>query len=400
MMHSAQFQFKFSPRRLCSIATALCLALLSGCAYVHMPYAAQPVGSKPGAITVASYSEPGQARDAAPNLQASAATSSLASTWVRDPNRPPGGPDYASFEYPKVPMQVRVEPGKRIALDPQTVLYDQHYLSFPSVGDNGQPELRASGHYFQSRLGGKKKLMIVLPLWGSSKYPPYTIAKKIIERSQGMTNVLILEGERDMIGWRQIQSAQTEQAFVDLTRKFMTERVIANVIDMRRWLDWFEVQDDIDPQHMGLVGFSISTIVGSALYGIDRRLNAGIFVIGGANPEEILATCYWEPEETRDIILPRFGWTQQQYQNVLKPVFDPINPARFGERVDPTKVLIFDSKIDTCMPETSREALWNGFGRPERYSFLHDHKMSFMAMTPLGFSFMGERIVEFLDKKL
>ena len=59
-----------------------------------------------------------------------------------------------------------------------------------------------------------------------------------------------------------------------------------------------------------------------------------------------------------------------------------------------------DSAFDHCMPESSREALWEAWGRPERISFSYGHKLSFMSMTPLGFDYTTRRIVDFLDRLL
>lgn len=328
--------------------------------------------------------------------------------YVHSSHNPTLGPpaknskaDYRFFDYEKKPIQPVAQPNFRLRLERD---YAPHYslrhLSFPSVGDNGQADKLASAHYFQSQLPGKKKLVVILPIWGSSKYPPNTIAQLVLDSHQGLANVLLIEGERDFIDWPRIQAAQNESEFVSLTRQYMMQRVLTNVIDMRRWLDWAEKQADIDAQHISLVGFSISSIVGSALYGVDRRLSKGIFIIGGANPAEILSTCYWEPQELRETITKRMGWDKQRYESVLEKIFEPINPANLGAGVDPKRVLIFDSQHDTCIPETARQALWEGLGRPERFSFLHDHKMSFMSMTPLGLNFMANRIYEFLDKNL
>ncbi|MFM9880506.1 MAG: alpha/beta hydrolase family protein [Burkholderiaceae bacterium] len=365
------------------------MSLVSGCAYVHVPYTAPLSQRQLPLATIAQYANSQESFGAAQGQQASY------NTMQKNPKA-----DYRFFDYVKAPVHALVQPNFRLKLEQEYDHYNLNHVSFQSIADNGQVDKIASAHYFQSKLPFKKKLIIILPLWGSSKYPPNTIAQMVLDRNQGMANVLLIEGETDFIDWQRIQAAQSESEFVDLIQQYMVQRVLTNIVDMRRWLDWAQAQDDIDPQRIGLVGFSISSIVGSALYGVDRRLSSGIFIIGGANPAEILATCYWEAEEMRETITKRLGWSVERYQSVLREVFEPINPAHLGAEVDPKRVLIFDSKIDTCVPETAREALWAGLGRPERFSFLHDHKMSFMSMTPLGLNFMTNRIHEFLDKNL
>ncbi|MGY8904240.1 MAG: hypothetical protein ACKVIH_06800 [Burkholderiales bacterium] len=375
--------------RLLRLATLLTATLVSGCAYVHSKYSPPPDPRTQTLASNAPYAPP-------PGFGTPQAQVKLPSQPAKNAKA-----DYRFFAYEKKPIQPLAQPNFRLKLERDyTLHYNLSHLSFPSAGDNGQADKITSAHYFQSKLPGKKKLVVILPIWGSSKYPPNTIAQLVLDSHQGLTNVLLVEGERDFIDWQRIQAAQNEAEFVNLTRQYMMQRVLTNVIDMRRWLDWAETQDDIDPQRMSLVGFSISSIVGSALYGVDRRLSSGVFIIGGANPAEILSTCYWEPQELRETITKRIGWDKQRYESVLEKIFDPINPANLGAEVDPKRVLIFDSQDDTCIPESARQALWEGMGRPERFSFLHDHKMSFMSMTPLGLNFMANRIYEFLDKNL
>lgn len=381
--------FSLLPPRLLRLAALLPVALASGCAYVHMPYSA-PAEQRPAAL--ASQTQHAHTQASFDATQASQAGRSGLKSQPKV--------DLRFFDYAKTPLNALVQPNTRLQLERDYPHYNLHHVSFKSVADNGQVGKIASAHYFQSKLPGKKKLVVILPIWGSSKYPPNTMAQLVLDTHQGMANVLLIEGDQDFIDWTRIQVAQNEAEFVDLIQQYMLQRVLTNVIDMRRWLDWAQSQDDVDPQRMALMGFSISSIVGSVLYSVDRRLGSGIFIIGGANPAEILATCYWEPQELREIITKRLGWNVSRYQSVLQKVFEPINPAHLGAAVDPKRVLIFDSKLDTCIPESSREALWEGLGQPERFSFLHDHKMSFMSMTPLGLNFMANRIYDFLDKNL
>ena len=67
--------------------------------------------------------------------------------------------------------------------------------------------------------------------------------------------------------------------------------------------------------------------------------------------------------------------------------------------VDPRRVLIIEAAADTCMPQADRERLWQAMGRPERIAYLHDHKMSFLAMTFLGGNNLQQQIYRFLDSR-
>lgn len=364
----------------------LTASLVSGCAYLHVPYVPQQTGAL-HTIANLDNGDLGYRHDGAEPLRQA----------VRNITR---YGDPAAFGYVRGSVEATDDSAVQDHVAAGHGFYRLRRLSFPSLGDNGQAGVRSRANYYESKLPGRKKLLIILPIWGGSKYPSIRIAEGVLERNDGAVNVLVVDGERDMVDWKMIETAQNEDQFVQLTRQYMAERIRTTVIDIRRWVDWADARQDIDTRHMGLIGFSISSIIGSAAYAVDHRLSTGIFVIGGANPDEILASCHWEPEELRNIITTRFGWDVHHYQEVLHPLLEPINPARFGAGVDPRHVLIFDSYYDSCMPASSREALWEAMGRPERISFLQDHKVSFMSVTPLGLNIMRVKIYDFLDRNL
>ena len=65
---------------------------------------------------------------------------------------------------------------------------------------------------------------------------------------------------------------------------------------------------------------------------------------------------------------------------------------RFEGRYDPTKILMIDAMFDDCMPESSRAALWEITGHPERVTFLYQHRSAFYSLTPLGLNVSRRKI--------
>ena len=100
----------------------------------------------------------------------------------------------------------------------------------------------------------------------------------------------------------------------------------------------------------------------------EPRLAAGVLVMGGADPHEVLATCDHEIERGRKHILEHLDWSLDKYRNELAKALARINPARFAGMVDPRRVLIIEAAADTCMPQTSRETTVaaNGTARTHR----------------------------------
>ena len=81
-------------------------------------------------------------------------------------------------------------------------------------------------------------------------------------------------------------------------------------------------------------------------------------------------------------------------------VFPVADPARFSGHYDPDKILMIDAMFDDCMPESSRTALWEITGHPQRVTFLSRHRSGFYSLTPLGLNVSRREIYRFLDDTL
>ena len=214
----------------------------------------------------------------------------------------------------------------------------------------------------------------------------------------GAINVLQIDGARPLLDWDAVGNTSTEAEFFDLLDQ-MIGRFVSTVIDIRRVVDWAQTQPDVDPQRIALIGFSMGALVASVAIANEPRLAAGVLVMGGADPHEILASCDHEIERGREHVLEHLDWSLDKYRNELAKALARINPARFAGMVDPRRVLIIEAAADTCMPPRSRERLWQAMGRPERIAYLYDHRMAFLAMTFLGGNNLQQQIYRFLDRR-
>ncbi len=277
--------------------------------------------------------------------------------------------------------------------------YDKILLEFPAVAGRGQPPVSLTAHYYRSKDSAARKLVIVLPIWGSYRYPPQKVAKTLRRRSRGEIHVLEVLGTERLFFWDEMAAAPTEDAFIQIARD-MTGRVMDTVIGIRQLVDWAAAQDEVDPDQIGLVGFSMGAIVAAMALGADDRFAAGVLMMGAAKPGEVFATCNGYPGEVRSAIRERFGWSQERYQGLFEELFAPGDPARFAGRYQPERLLIMDGAFDDCMSREARRSLWEITGRPERLVFLGRHKGAFLALTPLAFNMAGKKIHAFLSTTL
>lgn len=276
--------------------------------------------------------------------------------------------------------------------------YSTGSLAFPSAGGNGQDGNLVTARYHRSKSEGAKPLVIVLPIWGIHTYPSNAISAGLKEDSAGMINVLQINGDRPLLDWDAVGNIRTEAEFFDLLEQ-MIDRFVSTVIDIRRVVDWAQTQRDVDPQRIALIGFSMGALVASVVMANEPRLTAGILVMGGADPHDILAACNHEIASGREHLLKHLGWSLDEYRNKLAKALARINPARFAGMVNPRRVLIIEAAADTCMPQPARERLWQAMGRPERIAYLYDHRVAFLAMTFLGGNNLQEQIYRFLDSR-
>ena len=272
-------------------------------------------------------------------------------------------------------------------------------LAFPSAGENGQDGNLVTARYYRSKRRGAEPLVIVLPIWGIHTYPSNAISAALRDYGAGRFNILQIHGARPLLDWDAIGDTRTEAEFFDRLDQ-MIGRFVSTVIDVRRLVDWAQTQPDVDPERVALIGFSMGALVASVALANEPRLAAGVLVMGGADPHDVLAACGHEIARGREHVLEHLDWSLDEYRNELAKALAGINPARFAGMVDPRRVLIIEAAADTCMPRPSRERLWHAMGRPERIAYLYDHRVAFLAMTFLGGNNLQQQIYRFLDRRL
>ncbi len=306
------------------------------------------------------------------------------------------GPPILAYEKGPVPFENSI-----LQQDPK-MAYQVRYLKIPSIGENGQKGNLIEALYYRSNTAGNLPLVIVLPIWGDGfglTYPPKKITSTLKVRSHGAMHVLRVLGESDIFDWEEFCEAETEEKFLSNMAR-IAQRETVNIVDISRLVDWAEARKEINTARIGLIGFSRSAVTAGMVTVNEPRFAAVVLVMGGAHPHRILAACDGDVGWPRDRILDRFGWTAADYEQAIEPLFRPINAANYPGRVDPSRILIFDSHEDKCIPQEARDDLWGTLGRPARISLLYDHKTSFLSMTPLGFNWMRREIYEFFERTL
>ena len=280
----------------------------------------------------------------------------------------------------------------------RTASHDIVRFKFRSSGRNGHPENIVEGQYFRSQAAGRKPLVVVMPIWGTSSYPPAKISQGYARRTRD-AHVIWIYGDAPVFPWAALRSVPTEEGFVAMAHDSV-ERYRTAVVDMRRLVDWAAAQPEIDASRIAFVGFSMSALVTATLLANEPRISGGVLMMGAANFADVFTICGNRAGEVRNHVLRSFGWTIDRYHEFFETLFAPADPVRFAGRYAPARILMIDAMFDDCMPESSRAALWEITGHPRRVTFLYRHRSAFYSLTPLGLNVSRRKIYRFLDETL
>ena len=117
--------------------------------------------------------------------------------------------------------------------------------------------------------------------------------------------------------------------------------------------------------------------------------------MGGGDPAEILSTCSGRVQTVRRTLLRRFDWSVDRFLREIAGPLVAIDPVRYAGKIDPRRILYVEAERDLCISESSRSALWEALGRPERIRINRGHRYSFLTMTLLDGHWTTRRLTDF-----
>ena len=311
----------------------------------------------------------------------------------------PDLPVPTGYEYRKTASHATLE-RQSVSGDGQ---YETYALTLPSVEDNGQGQPLVTAQYLKAKTPGKKKLVIVVPIYGSISFASKMMARQLVEWQKQDTNVVLIQDGNEIFDG-DIQRAPiviTEAELLQGVQQCVT-RFRQVVIAIRRLVDWAETMDEIDAARIGVVGFSIGASVANVAMGVDARIAAGAFVLTSTRLHEILAYGHvprWQ--ESIDRVRANLKLTPGEFARKVEPILRSIDPLYFSTSIDPARVLLIEAAQDSFVPAQARKLHWEALGRPQLIRIDYDHKAALLlSMTFLSRNFAERAIVEFFDETL
>jgi dienelactone hydrolase len=311
----------------------------------------------------------------------------------------PDLPVPTGYEYQKTASTATLE-RQSISADEQ---YETYALTLPSVGDNGQRQLLVTAQYLKAKTPGKKKLVIVVPIYGSITFASKMMARQLVEWQKQDTNVLLIQDANEIFDGDLFRAAnaKTAEEVIQGAQRCVT-RFRNVVINIRRVIDWAETVDEIDAARIGVVGFSIGASVANVAMGVDARIAAGAFVLPSTKLHEIFAygrVPRWQ--ESIDRVRANVKLTPGELARKVEPILRSIDPIYFSKSIDPTRVLLIEAAQDSFVPAQARKLHWEALGRPQLIRIDYDHKAALLlSMTFLSRNFTERAIITFFDEHL
>jgi cephalosporin-C deacetylase-like acetyl esterase len=311
----------------------------------------------------------------------------------------PDLPVPTGYEYRRTASPATLE-RQSISADGQ---YETYALTLPSVEDDGQGQRLVTAQYLKTKTPGKKKLVIVVPIYGSISFASTMMAKQLVEWPTHDTNVLLIQDANEIF------DADIERGPIVVTEAELLRAVQRCVmrfrhvaIAIRRLIDWAETADEVDTARIGVVGFSIGASVANVAMGVDARVAAGAFVLPSTYLHEILAYGHvprWQASIDR--VRENLKLTPDEFAQKVEPILRSIDPIHFSKSIDPTKVLLIEAAQDSYVPALARKLHWEALGRPRIIRIDYNHKAALLlSMTFLNRHFTERAIAEFFDETL
>ena len=220
---------------------------------------------------------------------------------------------------------------------------------------------------------GRVPVVLLLHYWGATDYQlEVEMAEQLALRGVASVRMAMpYHLERTPDGFRSGELA------IRPDPESLRKTMIQSVQDIRRTIDWVETRDEFDSGRVGIAGTSLGAIVAALGYGIDDRLVAGSFILGGVDLAHIL----WNSSRVvaqRDQ-MRRDGITEESLRETLRDV----EPMTYLGPADPRPTYVVQARYDQVIPRQATESLLGLIDDPEHLILETGHYGGFLVQGKL-----------------
>ena len=154
-----------------------------------------------------------------------------------------------------------------------------------------------------------------------------------------------------------------------------------SVIDVRRGVDWWLTQPEIDPSALGICGISMGGFQSSLVLGVDNRFRAAALLLNGGNlPRLITVSREGEIVDFRNALKQEHGWDDEQLYQEATKVLGDVDPISVAANIDPGTVLFVPCRFDQVVPYPQALEWYEAAHHPRRMTLPTGHYSSVFAL--------------------
>lgn len=262
------------------------------------------------------------------------------------------------FAYERVPIVAEIGPIE--ARDG----YDLMRVTYPSYhqGETDDPVVVAWFYRQRSAAFGN---VVVLPILGGDYTESRIFSEYFAKRG---LNVLRFERKSRILD---------ASLGLDRTR----DVVVATVVDVRRGLDWWLTNPEVDGDRLGVCGISMGAFQASLLMAVDDRLDAGVFLLNGGDfPELVVRSEEEDVTAFRTELMQKTGWTSERLHREAAIVLRDVDPLTYAPRLNPSRILTIQPRFDHVVPFELAQRWYEAAGRPHRVILPTGHYSAILAI--------------------
>ena len=245
-------------------------------------------------------------------------------------------------------------------------------VSLPSASESADP---IEFEYYDVDGDARTPVVVLLPVFNGQLKIPRFFARYFA--NQGWAAVVVTRGRNPLEAL-----TAPEKAFRD------------NLQDYHRVLDWVELEPQLDPSRIGVLGVSLGAMDAVMLTALDPRVNSLVIAMAGGDLSYLLAnTNYRRVVRTIDSMAADLGTSRAALGAKLDAAIK-LDPLAVAPYVDAQRVFMILTRTDAIIPFAAQEQLRETMGSPESLYLMTGHRPSvvfFPKVRNAAFEFFERR---------
>jgi len=245
----------------------------------------------------------------------------------------------------------------------------RYAVSFQISRPTAYPEHNtASGEYYLPSVKTNKFPLTILVhgLGDNSATPCRMIAEDLAKKGIASFIIFLVFHSR-----RMPKSIRAKLPYLSQEEWFEGYRT--SVIDIRQIIDWAHTREEINKDQITVTGISLGGIISAISMGVDKRINAGIFIVAGGNYESRTWLRRGRNKLTEEDCIKAADKYNEYLKQVAEKGFENVLPDKQSYLTDPVTfayllkgrpLLMINASWDERIPRQSSVDMWESFEKP------------------------------------